>query len=301
MALKAGIGVAVAVVRDGQILLGRRIARYGNGLWQTPGGKPDAGETLAEAAVRETFEETGLALGEPREIARQSDDFPEIGYRYETVFFAARCDEGEPVNREPDKCAGWSWHPLGALPEDRFAIDASTIEAIHAFVRAADVAQALRALVTGQTFLSLGTVDERGNAYVSYVPYALSGAGLTFTLSGLAAHARHLALRETASLLIVGAPGSDAYARARLTLQVHARALGAGSEAARDAWDALQRRHGATAGILRGLMDFTVFAVEPKGGRLVLGFASAHDLPRDELEAALRPSDERPIMRGPSR
>ena len=61
MHLKAGVGVATAIVRDGRLLLGRRIASYGSGLWQTPGGKVDPGESLADAAVRETYEETGTA------------------------------------------------------------------------------------------------------------------------------------------------------------------------------------------------------------------------------------------------
>ncbi len=131
--VKTGIGVAAALVRGSDVLLGRRIASFGDGLWQTPGGKPDPGESLAEAAIRETFEETALAISDPVEIARQYDDFAEIETRYETVFFAVRCERGEPQNTEPDKCEGWSWHPLDALPADRFAIDDATIDAIRAF------------------------------------------------------------------------------------------------------------------------------------------------------------------------
>ena len=134
--LKPGIGVATAIVRDGRLLLGRRRSSYGDGLWQTPGGKPDPGESLGEAAVRETLEECGLALHDVVEIARQFDDFPEIGYRYETVFFGARAT-GEPVNCEPDKCTGWEWIALDALPppHERFAIDETTIAAIRRYHR----------------------------------------------------------------------------------------------------------------------------------------------------------------------
>jgi ADP-ribose pyrophosphatase YjhB (NUDIX family) len=52
-------GVNVAVIRDGQVLLTRR-----NDLpvWCLPGGGLDDGETLAEAAIRDVREETGLEV-----------------------------------------------------------------------------------------------------------------------------------------------------------------------------------------------------------------------------------------------
>jgi len=50
-------GAEAVIVRDGQILL---IRRSDNGLWAVPGGLVEVGETLAEAAQRELWEETGL-------------------------------------------------------------------------------------------------------------------------------------------------------------------------------------------------------------------------------------------------
>lgn len=52
------------------LLLGSDPARPGTSWWFTPGGGLDAGETPAQAAARELFEEVGLrvdpdALGEP--------------------------------------------------------------------------------------------------------------------------------------------------------------------------------------------------------------------------------------------
>jgi 8-oxo-dGTP pyrophosphatase MutT (NUDIX family) len=50
--------VNVVVVNDlGEILL---IRRTDNGNWALPGGAIDLGESVAQAAVRETFEETGI-------------------------------------------------------------------------------------------------------------------------------------------------------------------------------------------------------------------------------------------------
>ncbi|OGO00887.1 MAG: hypothetical protein A2Y58_01470 [Chloroflexi bacterium RBG_13_51_52] len=51
------LGADAAVFRNGQILL---IKRLDNGLWGTPGGMVEVGETLTNAALRELKEETGL-------------------------------------------------------------------------------------------------------------------------------------------------------------------------------------------------------------------------------------------------
>ncbi|GAB6843213.1 NUDIX hydrolase [Methylorubrum rhodinum] len=53
------IGVSVAVIRDGRVLLAQRAAEPMRGVWTLPGGLVEAGERLAEAALRELEEEVG--------------------------------------------------------------------------------------------------------------------------------------------------------------------------------------------------------------------------------------------------
>jgi ADP-ribose pyrophosphatase YjhB (NUDIX family) len=48
--------------QDGRILITRRAINPGRGLWTFPGGFVDFGETVTDAALRETFEETGLKV-----------------------------------------------------------------------------------------------------------------------------------------------------------------------------------------------------------------------------------------------
>jgi ADP-ribose pyrophosphatase YjhB (NUDIX family) len=56
------VGVGVALVDDGSILLVQRGRDPGRGLWAVPGGKVRHGETMKEAARREMLEETGLEV-----------------------------------------------------------------------------------------------------------------------------------------------------------------------------------------------------------------------------------------------
>ena len=54
------LGVGGAVVRDGRLLLVRRLSRRGQGNWQVPGGFVEQDETIEVAVVREVEEEAGV-------------------------------------------------------------------------------------------------------------------------------------------------------------------------------------------------------------------------------------------------
>jgi 8-oxo-dGTP diphosphatase len=64
--------VAVAIiVADGRVLLVRRRVPEGRLWWQFPAGAIEPGETSEEAAVRETREETGLAVAAIRTLGER--------------------------------------------------------------------------------------------------------------------------------------------------------------------------------------------------------------------------------------
>jgi len=114
------VGVGVIIVRRGEVLLGLRQGSHGAGTWALPGGHLEHGERVADCAIRETREETGLVLHDVRPGPYASDVFPAEGTHYVTLFVLASCDEGEPAVLEPDKCLGWHWFPWDALPEPLF-------------------------------------------------------------------------------------------------------------------------------------------------------------------------------------
>ncbi|WP_129840157.1 NUDIX domain-containing protein [Streptomyces sp. RFCAC02] len=108
------------ILRDGdKILMSQRGGPYGYGRWHLPSGKLDAGEPLTVGAARELYEETGVTV-DPDHLRqvhivhhRQSDEIERIG-----VFFLATEWQGEPTNREPEKCLDLRWQSVHDLPED---------------------------------------------------------------------------------------------------------------------------------------------------------------------------------------
>jgi mutator protein MutT len=107
--------VAAVIERDGKLLITRR--REGGplgGLWEFPGGKPDPGESDADALRRELREELDAAIrvGEPLETVEWS--YPDM--RVELHFF--RCTlEGSVRALEGQQMA---WVAPGDLPGYEF-------------------------------------------------------------------------------------------------------------------------------------------------------------------------------------
>lgn len=58
-----GVGVGLAIIRDGKLLLYKRMRPPEAGFWNIVGGKVDLLEPSEQAARREAEEETGLTIG----------------------------------------------------------------------------------------------------------------------------------------------------------------------------------------------------------------------------------------------
>ncbi|MGU3386720.1 NUDIX hydrolase [Methylobacterium sp. D53M] len=95
------VGASIAVIRGERVLLAARANEPMRGVWTLPGGLVEAGESLAEAALRELSEEVGLpaevvGVLSPTEIIVR-DEAGRARHHYVVHPHAALWCGGEPV------------------------------------------------------------------------------------------------------------------------------------------------------------------------------------------------------------
>ena len=94
------VGVGAVVVRDGRVLLVRRVKPPRLGEWSLPGGLQRLGETVFEAACREVLEEARIKV-RPLAIVDVVDLIERVNqrvrYHYTLIDVLASWVEGEAV------------------------------------------------------------------------------------------------------------------------------------------------------------------------------------------------------------
>jgi mutator protein MutT len=97
--------VACIIEHDGKFLITQRLKRSHLGhLWEFPGGKIEAGESLEDCAIRECREELDIEV-RPLDLLQEiQHDYPEVSVH----LYFMRCEwvGGEPKAIE---CADWRW------------------------------------------------------------------------------------------------------------------------------------------------------------------------------------------------
>jgi 8-oxo-dGTP diphosphatase len=99
------------------VLLGMRKGSHGENEYAFPGGKLELGESFTQCAERECKEEAGITIFDTNFLRLLN--FRAYGKHFVDIAFTAFTKD-KPVVMEKDKCYGWSWYPMGEIPEPRF-------------------------------------------------------------------------------------------------------------------------------------------------------------------------------------
>ena len=115
------VGVGVIVIKDGKVLMGKRINTHEENTWSLPGGKLEFNETWEECAARECFEETGVRIKSPVFWSATNDIMREEGKHYITLYMKGEYESGVASTIELNKFIEVGWYDLDNIPSPRFS------------------------------------------------------------------------------------------------------------------------------------------------------------------------------------
>lgn len=118
---KPHVVVTAFILKDGKVLVGKRINSLGHGKWCIPGGRLEFCEELLDGVRREVLEETGLKIKNLRLGTVVNDYSKKDKWHYASICYVADYDSGTTKVMEPKKCAEWRWVEWNDLPKPLFA------------------------------------------------------------------------------------------------------------------------------------------------------------------------------------
>jgi 8-oxo-dGTP diphosphatase len=127
-----GVGVGAIVLNaKGKVFLAKRGQEASNdqGLWGSPGGEVEFGETLTTAIQRELLEEFDMVIEPICQIAAFDHLLNGGQEHWVSVAFIALHISGEPCIKEPGKCSDFGWFSLDALPATLTALSQEHLQA----------------------------------------------------------------------------------------------------------------------------------------------------------------------------
>jgi ADP-ribose pyrophosphatase YjhB (NUDIX family) len=126
--------VLVALFAEGKILLMKRGLPPYAGTWAPPGGYVEAGESLEQAAIRETAEEVGVMLKSEHLLPNAFVSLPELNQVY--LCFLAVLDRIVTPTPAPPESLDAQWFSLEEFPHDSIWAPAAKVNVESLFEQA---------------------------------------------------------------------------------------------------------------------------------------------------------------------
>ncbi|MGY1871472.1 NUDIX hydrolase [Nocardia gipuzkoensis] len=109
--------VHLVLRRGDTVLYGQRCnTGFEDGSWHLPAGHLEAGESVVTALIREAAEEIGVTI-KPEDVQFSHFMHNSSSGGRMAIFFTVTEWQGEPENREPDKCSALDWFALDTPPD----------------------------------------------------------------------------------------------------------------------------------------------------------------------------------------
>ena len=107
----------------------RKNTGYCDNFYGLVSGHVEEGESAITAIIREAYEEAGIRL-KPNTLKAAHVMHRKTDRLNIDIFFECSEWQGDVINREPEKCAGLNYFPLGALPSNTIAYIKVALKAI---------------------------------------------------------------------------------------------------------------------------------------------------------------------------
>lgn len=144
---------SLVVVRLGHRFLLVHERKHGQ-LWYLPAGRVEPGETYAEAAHRETLEETGVPIVLDGILRFEHSPLPDGSARCRVIFLGHPADDTPPRRTPDEESLGAAWVTLAELGGPDYPLRGEEVRELFQHVAAGGAVYPLRILTQeGARFL----------------------------------------------------------------------------------------------------------------------------------------------------
>lgn len=143
-----------------------------------------------------------------------------------------------------------------------------------------EIKSQLNHLLQNQKSLYIASLDLSGTPHCSTTPFLIQNQKIYILLSELSLHCQNILAQSKLSILITEDEGAadEIFARTRVNWTVKQTEILRETQTFDEILELMKGHLSPVVKMLKSLKDFHLFELEPKAGRLILGFGKAFNL-----------------------